>query len=249
LRLSSEITICDPSDLVPSRAGNRQVQHNCLIVKVISDKNRFSRIAPHLFAQKIKCFRPALKIVRRWPNSREGTGISKEQLVDQDKIEIVPKAIEIVLNELVNPDGDDCNYQPFAVQFVQGLKTISCKASGLPTIFDPATCQSATLEMIASLLTPFLVRSDSGRSKTIGKGCELLGQMVQIERHTLCLRSGSRVRAIACGDSSGSWYAFSVFGGEQRKHAEGSSLWGSELQPHPSPSSNQVPVAAKKTQE
>jgi len=162
LRLSSEITICDASDLVPSRAGNRQVQHNCLIVKVISDKNRFIRIAPHLFAQKIKRFRLTLKIVTRWPNSREGAGISKEQLVDQDKIEIVPKAIEIVLNELVNPDGDDCNYQAFAVQFVQGLKTISCKSSGLRTIFELAACQSATLEMIASLLTPLPVGSDSG---------------------------------------------------------------------------------------
>ena len=110
----------------------------------------------------------------------------------------------------MNPAGDDCNYQTFAVQFVQGLKTISCKASGLRTIFELAACQSATLEMIASLLTPWLVDSDSVRSKAIGKGCELLGQMVQLERHTLCLRSDSRVSAIAVAISSRSWYAFSV---------------------------------------
>ena len=110
----------------------------------------------------------------------------------------------------MNPAGDDCNYQAFAVQVVEGLKTISCKASGLRTILELAACESATLEMIASLLTPLLVGSDSGGSKTIGKGCELLGQMVQIEKHTLCLRSGSRASAIAVAISSGSWFWFVV---------------------------------------
>jgi hypothetical protein len=104
----------------------------------------------------------------------------------------------------------------------------------------------ATLEMIASLLTPLLVGSDSGRSKTIGKGCELLGQMVQIERHTLCLRSDSRVSAIAVAISSRSWYAFSVL---EEINASMMKEALCELQPQSSPSSKEAPVAAKEAQE